>query len=117
MDRVDAARTALGEIVRRRAGHIAKAIGEYPGVETVTTLDPEHDQFGLFRVGWREERPKRVLLPVFFARIKDGKVWIEEDDTDPALAELLLDAGVRREDIVLGFLHPDERRYSDFAVA
>ena len=117
MDRLALARTALAEIVRREAGHQARAIGEYPGVETVTILDPEHDQYGLLRVGWRSERPKRVLIPVFFARIKGGKVWIEEDNTDFTLADLLMDAGVPREDIVLGFLSPEERRYSDFAVA
>lgn len=117
MDRLTDARTALAEIVRREAGHLARAVGGQPGVETVTVLDPEHDQYGLFQVGWQSDAPRRVLRPVFFARIKGGKVWVEEDNTDFTLADLLMDAGVRREDIVLGFLHPDERRYSDFAVA
>ncbi|MBX9627744.1 MAG: XisI protein [Gemmataceae bacterium] len=117
MDRVAIARAALTEIVRRQAGRQARAVGGQPGVDTVTVIDPEHDQYGLLRIGWQATAPERVLRPVFFARIKDGKVWIEDDYTDPALADMLVDAGVPREDIVLGFLHPDERRYSDFAVA
>jgi hypothetical protein len=44
-----------------------------------------------------------------------AKVWIEEDMTDLAIAELV-EAGVPK-DIVLGFQAPEPRKYTDFAAA
>jgi len=49
--------------------------------------------------------------------IINGKIWIQHDSTDWPVADALLEAGVPKEDIVLGF-HPAEvRQYTDFAVA
>jgi hypothetical protein len=49
--------------------------------------------------------------------IIDDKVWIQYDGTSQPVAEALLEAGILREDIVLGF-HPDElRQYTGFAVS
>ncbi|MBY0513816.1 MAG: XisI protein [Gemmataceae bacterium] len=115
MDRVTAARAALGEIVRRVGGYLDR--GPNTGLETFVVTDPEHDQYGLFRVGWRGGNKERVTNIVFMARIKDGKVWIEEDNTDLTLADELLKAGLSKDDIVLAFHHPEERHLSEFAVA
>ena len=79
-------------------------------------LDDEHEQYALIRIGWHKDG-RRAFYPVFMARIRDGKVWVEEDNTDLTLAEELVRAGVRREDIVLGSVHPSERQYSDYAAA
>jgi hypothetical protein len=43
--------------------------------------------------------------------------WIEEDWTEAGIADILVRAGVPREDIVLGFQPPDLRQYTDFAAA
>lgn len=44
-------------------------------------------------------------------------MWIQYDGTSVPGAEALLEAGILREDIVLGF-HPAElRQYTDFAVS
>jgi hypothetical protein len=114
MDRVAAARAALNEIVRRVAGYFDRSPNT--GLETAVVTDAEHDQYGLFRIGWRAGN-QRVTNIVFLARIKDGKVWIEEDNTDLALADELVRAGVPKEDIVLGFQPPEVRHLSEFAVA
>jgi hypothetical protein len=46
-----------------------------------------------------------------------GKVWIQYDGTSTPVATALLEAGIPREDIVLGF-HPQKvRSYTDFAVS
>lgn len=113
MDRVTAARAALDQIVRRVAGHF----NQNPNLETFVVTDAEHDQYGLFRFGWEAGTGRRVSNTVFLARIKDGKVWIEQDNTDLTLAEELLWAGVPREDIVLAFHPPEMRHLTEFAVA
>ncbi|MEM7032901.1 MAG: element excision factor XisI family protein, partial [Chloroflexota bacterium] len=49
-------------------------------------------------------------------RIKQDKIWIERDNTDVGIAESLLEAGVAKEDIVLGFYRPERRKITEFAV-
>ena len=115
MDRVAAARAALDGIMRRVGAHLGN--GPARGVETVVLTDGEHDQYGLFRFGWQPGTGKRVSNTLFLARIKDGKVWIEEDNTDLTLADELLRAGIPREDIVLAFHPPEMRHLTEFAVA
>jgi hypothetical protein len=46
--------------------------------------------------------------------LTDGKVWIQEDHTDSDIASLLMEAGIPKSDIVLGFQSPSMRKYSSF---
>lgn len=113
MDRVTTARAALDEIVRRLSGYFNQ--NRTPGIETAVITDTEHDHYGVLRLGWQGR--ERLENFVFLARIKDGKVWIEENNTDLALADELVRAGVRKEDIVLAFYPPEMRDLTEFAVA
>ena len=47
--------------------------------------------------------------------IKD-KIWIQYDGTEEGIATDLLEAGVPKEHIVLGFRPPEIRPYTGFAV-
>ena len=86
-----------------------------PNEETLFLCDEGNDLYMLFDLGWRGE--KRVNNIVLLIRIKNDKVWIEDDWTEEGIANELLRAGVPNEDIVLGFQHPTMRPYTDFAVA
>ena len=55
-------------------------------------------------------------MDYIFVRIRDGKVWIEEDQSDDPVAEELLRLGVPMEDIVLGWLPPETRHLSGYGV-
>lgn len=114
MDRLTGYRTALDAIVRRFGGIFQAAPDQT--VETVLITDHEHDQYGVWSLGWQADG-RRAFGPLFMARIKDGKVWVEADYTDLTLADELLAAGVPREDIVLAFHPPERRPMTDFAVA
>jgi hypothetical protein len=48
--------------------------------------------------------------------IKQGKIWIEQNMTEMRVAQELVDLGVAKEDIVLGFQAPEMRQYTDYAV-
>ena len=48
--------------------------------------------------------------------IKDGKIWIQHDGTEEGIANRLVAAGVPKNDIVLGFQSPFQRKYTEFAV-
>ncbi|MBD2159429.1 XisI protein [Limnothrix sp. FACHB-1083] len=66
-------------------------------------------------IGWKNR--KRIEKTMIFARLKNGKIWIETDETTDGIATDLMRAGIPNTDIVLGFLAPEERPLSEFAVA
>ncbi|GAB4456109.1 MAG: hypothetical protein OHK0029_13480 [Armatimonadaceae bacterium] len=83
-------------------------------VETEVIRDDMGGQYLLMRVGWRGD--KRVRRPLFYLRLKNGKIWIEEDNTQEGIANDLRRAGVPEQDIVLAFTPPDLRHLTEFAV-
>ncbi|BDA67098.1 XisI protein [Rivularia sp. IAM M-261] len=86
-----------------------------PGVETLLSFDEERDQYLWFQVGWTpKERVRGITIHV---RIKNNKIWVEEDWTDEGIANALIEAGVPQTDIVLAFHPPELRANTNFAVA
>jgi hypothetical protein len=104
---------AVRQILDRVAGHLKRI--PKPGVETVVVEDPAQGIFLLQRLGWHAG--KRINNVVILARVRDGKVWVEEDNTDLCFADELVSAGVPKEDIVLAFQPPERRHLTEFAVA
>ncbi len=47
----------------------------------------------------------------------NGKIWVEADNTNQAIVQRLLDAGIPKESIVLAFYSPQKRPFTEFAVA
>jgi hypothetical protein len=45
-----------------------------------------------------------------------GKIWIQQDGTEVGIANQLVELGVPKSDIVLGFNPPMMREYTEFAV-
>ena len=84
-------------------------------IETRCIFDRQHNQFLLKNVGWNGKR--RVDSCVVHLEIINGKIWIQEDWTEEGIANELVRAGIPCEDIVLGFQHPEMRKFSDFAAA
>lgn len=84
-------------------------------VEIQTIFDVERDHYQLIYIGW--ENKQRVFGPVIHIDIKDGKVWIQWNGTEAQVADDLMDLGVVREDIVLGFHPPYLRKFTEFAVS
>ena len=78
-------------------------------------FDEQHDHYLLIARGWQgEERIKENTIPV---RLRDGKIWIEEDGREDGVVRDFLQAAVPREDIVLAFHPPHLRQYTEFAIA
>ena len=58
-----------------------------------------------------------VCTPVeLHVRLKQNKGWIEKDGTETKVTQELLQAGVPKEDIVLGFYRPKRRAITEFTV-
>jgi len=78
--------------------------------------DEEHMHFQLMNDGWRDL--KRFYGCFLHVQVKqDGKVWIHHDGTDLGIAQFLVQRGIPKEDIVLGFQAPYKRKYTGFAEA
>jgi hypothetical protein len=84
-------------------------------VEIQTIFDVERDHYQLMYIGW--ENKQRVLGPVIHIDIKEGKVWIQWNGTEEQVADDLMELGVPRKDIVLGFHPPYMRKFTEFAVS
>ena len=78
-------------------------------------FDEVRDHYFWFHTGWDGKR--RVQGLMVYLRIRDGKIWVEEDWTKQGVVNDLLEAGVAHEDIVLGFQHPSKRPLTEFAIA
>ena len=104
-------------ILKNLLSDLAKQAQEHPttGVEALMIADTEHDQYLLLTLGWAERRRVRHLR--VFLRLLNDKIWIEEDWTEDGIAEFLVQAGVPKEDIVLGFYSPEQRKQTEFAIA
>ncbi|MDM9585753.1 XisI protein [Nostoc sp. GT001] len=84
-------------------------------IQAQTIFDTEHDRYQLVYVGWREQ--DRIYWPVLHLDIIDDKIWIQQDGTEVGIANELVELGVPKEDIVLGFQLPSVRKYTEFAVS
>ncbi|MBW4440957.1 MAG: XisI protein [Plectolyngbya sp. WJT66-NPBG17] len=87
---------------------------------TIETIQPQqifdttHDHYQLNYVGWQGKR--RVFGPILHLNIQNGKVWIQYNRTEDSIAERLVELGVPRSDIVIGFHSPFKRQFSGYAV-
>ena len=98
MDKLTQYRQAIKTLIERHAA--LKPRGE--DIERQTLFDAEHDHYQLLNVGWSKTR--RIYHCVMHFDLKDNKVWIQHNSTEIELDEELIELGVAREDIVIGFI-------------
>ena len=83
-------------------------------IKAETIFDLERDHYQLVYVGWRGS--ERVYGVVLHVDIIEGKFWVQQDGTEVGIANKLVEQGVPKQDIVLGFDPPKLRHYTEFAV-
>jgi hypothetical protein len=77
--------------------------------------DKENHRYQVVTIGW--DGRKFVHDCPLHLDIIDGKIWVQRNMTDIDLDIIFAENGVPKTDIVLGFLSPKMREYSDYAVA
>ncbi|MBI1914828.1 MAG: XisI protein [Planctomycetes bacterium] len=110
MDRLERYR----EIVRRVIREYASYKPSNGQIDTEAIEDRDRDHYEVMHVGWDGQR--RVHGSVVHIDIIGDKVWLQYDGTSRPVADELIEAGIPREDIVLGFHPPDVRPLTGFAV-
>ena len=83
--------------------------------ETCLIFDENHDHYLWMSIAWVNQ--KRINNTHVHIRIKNNKIYIEEDWTEEGIANEFLRESVPKEDIVLAFHDPESRKYSNFAIA
>jgi hypothetical protein len=100
MDKLENYRHIIQKIVE----HHAQYAPSHGQIEVAPFIDKKHDNYGLIDVGW--SRTGRVHAIIFHLRIEKNKIWVEWDGIETSVAQELVDAGIPKEDIVLGFQRP-----------
>ncbi|GAB4470488.1 MAG: hypothetical protein OHK0029_43340 [Armatimonadaceae bacterium] len=80
----------------------------------VPVMDTKNDRYLLLTMGW--DGPKQIYSVLAHLDIIDGKIWVQHDQTETGIANDLVDAGIPRNQIVLGFKSPERRRDTEFAI-
>ena len=86
-----------------------------PAIETELIFDAERDHYQIVHTGW-QNNSTRLYGCAVHVDIKDGKIWIQHDGSEIAIADQLAELGVPKQDIVLAYHAPHVRQYTDFAV-
>ena len=85
--------------------------------ETYFITDLKQHHYQVLQSGWTDEKSFKMWIDLHFHIKPDGKVWILENRTEEDVAKDLVKRGVKKYDIVLGFLPEYARPYSEYAVA
>ena len=112
MDKLNHYRQIIKQVLTDQAQLSATADDE---VETQLIFDETHDHYQLNYVGWQGS--KRVFGPVMHFDIRAGKVWLQYNGTEEAIAAKLTEMGIPNSDIVLGFHSAFKRQFTQYAVS
>lgn len=100
---------------------IIKSLGYYANLRYATSevnrlliIDKDADNYLILLEGW--ENRERIHGCLVHLQIIDRKIWIQRDGIEEGIATELLEAGILKEQIVLGFKSEHIRPYTEFAV-
>jgi hypothetical protein len=77
--------------------------------------DTQRNHYQLLTLGW--ENGRFVHEVIFHIDIIDGKVWIQQNNTEGDIAQELVDRNIPKTDIVIGFQKPAIRSLLGYAVS
>ena len=90
-------------------GKIKPAYGD---INREVVFDEERGHYELLSLGWKGTR--RVHHTLIHIDIKDGKVWLQQNATNQEVAEELIEMGIPRDRVVLGFVLPQSRKLTKY---
>ncbi len=110
MDNVDQYSKLIKQLLKEYANY--KPLN--PNIESQFVCDQENHHSQIVNIGWQNQ--VRVYGCILHLDIKDGKIWIQHNTTEIDIAQELVDLGVPKHDIVIGFHSPFKRRFTEYAV-
>lgn len=110
MDKLNEYRTKVRQLLTKYIEYKPS----YGDVEVEQIFDTEYDHYQIISIGWNNQ--KRIYGPIMHLDIKNNKIWIQQNTTEVDIALELIEMGVPKQDIVIGFHTPKMRQLSGFAV-
>ncbi|MEQ8469087.1 element excision factor XisI family protein [Coleofasciculus sp. E1-EBD-02] len=111
MEKVEEYRKCIKKILMDYAAYKPS----YGEVEVQVVFDTENNHYQVIRVGW--DNQQRIYGCSMHLDIKDSKIWIQQNGTEIDIGQELIDLGVPKQDIVVGFHYPYMRQFTEFAVS
>lgn len=102
-------KTTIKQLLEQLA-NIPSAAGN---VELETIFDDQQNRYQVIAQGWQGK--KRTHGCLIHIDVRGEKIWLQHDSTDAAIAESLVERGIPKERIVLGFLPESVRPHTGFA--
>jgi len=102
-------------LIKNILNEYAKYKPVFGEIDSRVSFDDEHGTYALLQVGWNGD--EYVHGAVIHVDIIEDKIWIQYDGTEEGIATDLVDNGVPKEMIVLGFHPPEVRPYTGFSVS
>jgi hypothetical protein len=116
MDRIEQYRAIIQQVLTETYNFVSgSSDGDLEDVQYRLLFDREHDSYALLMIGFG--RARRIHTCLVHLEIINGKIWLQADNTDFEIAKDLERAGIRKDEIVLGFHEPNVRPYTDYAAA
>lgn len=111
MDKLETYRTIIQKLLQDYAqfGNTDDA------VEIQVLADTTRDHYQLMHVGWQNDR--RIYGCILHLDIKDGKIWLQHNGTEDDIPAELVNMGIPKTDIVVGFHSPFKRQFTEYAVS
>jgi hypothetical protein len=104
------------ELLAEYEAYLSKARGLKGQILTPEiVVDTKHNRFQLLLKGWKGYQ--YTFKIAFHLDIINGKIWLQQNNTEFRIADELMEKGVPKTDIVLGFILPQQRQYTDFAMS
>ncbi len=75
--------------------------------------DEKQHHYQLLWMGWKGNQ--QIFNVSIHIELKAGKIWIQKDNTETGIANLLVDKGIAKSDIVLAYFSPAHRKLTEFA--
>jgi XisI protein len=110
VDKLELYRSIVIEILTKYAQYNPS----YGQVEIEQIFDRDRDRYQLLAIGWNQQN--RIYGTTIHLDIQNEKVWIQQNTTEFDLASDLVERGVPKQDIVIGFHTPKMRQLTGFAV-
>jgi hypothetical protein len=112
----------MGAKLKKYEKAILEILGEYAQIKYANVtggnqliVDKQNQRYQVVTIGWQGERFVHDC-PMHFDII-DGKIWVQQNMTEWEVGDMLEERGVPKSDIVVGFLAPNLRQYTKYAVA
>ena len=112
MERVTFFQNKIHEVIEEYLSELRQPINK--DIEFMPIDDTNKNHFQIIAMGW--EKDERIFNLLFHLDIIGDKIWVQEDKMEYSITERLVEKGVSKKDIVIGYFPDYHRPYTEYAV-